>query len=64
MSAKERIEIITEIVEELQECSVDTYAEKKLCLKAVAAHSKNLTFFLNKVFEFVEARQPKLLVMK
>jgi hypothetical protein len=64
MEGKEKQRLITEIVEGLQNCDIDTYLEKKLCLKAAAADSIRLTDFLNKIFSFVENRQPKLLPMK
>lgn len=64
MPDKEKTKIITDIIEGLQALPIDTYLRMKFCLSADAADSPSLTRFLNEAFKYVEARQPKLLVMK
>lgn len=64
MSEQEMKKLVVEIAEDALALPIDTYLQTKFCLKANAADSSNLTNFLNKLFAYVEARQPKLLPMK
>lgn len=64
MSELEFNKLVVEMAEDALALPIDTYLQTKFSLLANAADSPNLTNFLNKLFAFVEARQPKLLPMK
>ena len=64
MSELEFNKLVIEMAEDALSLPIDTYLQTKYSLLAYAVDSPKLTNFLNKLFAFVEARQPKLLPMK
>lgn len=60
----EKQKIIVELVKELEQYTLTEYEEVKPILKAQCQNKPNLLAFMEKVFAFVESKQPKLIEMK
>ena len=60
----EKDKIVVDFITEMLKTTPDDYMEIKLVLVAHSAGKPALAHFLQKVFELVEARRPRLIEMK
>lgn len=60
----EKDKIVVDFITEMLKTTPDDYMEIKLVLVAHSAEKPALAHFLQKVFELVEARRPRLIEMK
>lgn len=60
----EKDKIVVDFITEMLKTTPDDYMEIKLVLVAHSAGKPALVHFLQKVFELVEARRPRLIEMK
>ncbi len=59
-----RNQIIEEMARELINAGEDVYQEIRLCLLAETANKAKMRNFVNKLFDYTDARRPLLIGMK